>query len=92
LLLAASALHHLLERQPVLDQLARVDLHLVLLLVAAPGGDVVDARRGAQDQPHGPVLQRAQVHRAELLVGVDSIVYQNTWPRPELLGPSSGSP
>ena len=62
-------LHHLLERQAVLDELARVDLHLVLLLVSAPGHHVVDAGCGSQDQPHRPVVEGAQVHRGQLLVG-----------------------
>ena len=35
-----------------------------------PGGDIVHAGCGAQDQAYGPIVQRAQVHRAELLVRV----------------------
>ena len=35
-------LHHLVERQAVLDEQVRIDAHLVLLLVAAPA---VDLRR-----------------------------------------------
>ncbi len=69
LVVRGEALHHLLERQAVLDELTRVDLYLVLLLIAAPGHHVIDTRRGAQDQPHRPVVQGPQVHRGELLVG-----------------------
>ena len=61
--------HHFLEGHAVFHQPGRVDQHLELLLVSAPRGDVVDARRGAQRKAHGPVVQRAQLHRVQLLVG-----------------------
>ena len=89
LVVRREALHHLLERQAVLDELARVDLHLVLFLMAAPGHDVVDARRGAQDQPHGPVMQGPQVHRGQLLVGgLDRVPEHLTQAR--AVGPENG--
>jgi hypothetical protein len=39
-------------------------------------------------------VQSCSVRRSIALsfLSASSIVYQNTWPRPELLGPSSGSP
>ena len=39
-------------------------------------------------------VQSCSVRRsiAESFLSADSTVYQNTWPRPELFGPSTGSP
>jgi hypothetical protein len=39
-------------------------------------------------------FQSCRVRRsmAESFLSADSTVYQNTWPRPELLGPRLGSP
>src|SRR3546814_13911226 len=45
-----------------------IDLDLILALSASPGGDVINARRGAQDQPHGPFLRGTQVHVGDLLL------------------------
>src|SRR3546814_5129567 len=48
-----------------------IDLDLILALSASPGGDVINARRGAQDQPHGPFLRGTQVHVGDLLLADD---------------------
>ena len=46
----------------------RVDPDLVLTFAAAPGADVVHARRCAQDQAHRPLLPGTQVHVGDLVL------------------------
>ncbi len=69
-------LQHLRQRDAVGDQLVDVDLELVGLGLAAPAGDVDDARHGAEAALQDPVLQgleieHAEVRRAGELVAVD---------------------
>ena len=59
--------------EAILDEPQRIDHDLVLALLATPGHHVVHPRGGAQDQPHAPVLDGAQIHISQpgvqLLVG-----------------------
>ena len=61
LVVGAERLDQVAEGKPEGGELAGIDQHLELLFETAPGGDVVDARRRAQQQPHRPILHRAQI-------------------------------
>ena len=56
-------LHHLIEGNAVVQQLFRIDAHLILLLVAAPAVDLGRAGHRAHGRLDAPVLDRAQVRQ-----------------------------
>ena len=57
----ADGRHHRAERQVVGPETVRIDVDLVLLDIAADGGDFRDARHGIELIADEPVLQRAQI-------------------------------
>ena len=57
-LLSAIACDHLVQREAVPLEPPRVDDHLVLLRLAAPGVDLADAAHRAQPRAHVPVVER----------------------------------
>ena len=57
-------LQQLRQRQPVGDQLVEIDLQLEGLGLAAPAGDVDDARHRAEAPLQHPVLQGLEIEHA----------------------------
>ena len=74
---AAHRLGDALDRDAVRAQPHRVDVHLVLLLVAADGGDLGHAGDGLEVVAQVPVLQRAQFGEAALAGLVDERVLED---------------
>ncbi len=60
---ACDSLGHLVERDPILDQVGRSHEHLILLRVAAETVHLGHPGEGAQAWGDDPVLERAQLHR-----------------------------
>ncbi len=60
----AQRLQQLRQRDPVGDQLVEIDLQFVGLGLAAPAGDVDDARNGAKPALQHPVLQGLEIEHA----------------------------
>ena len=66
-------LHDLVEGQAVLDEPGRVDPHLILLFVAAPGVDFGSALGGPQFRLDDPIVDGAKLRNIVALAGHDVV-------------------
>ena len=66
-------LHDLVEGQAVLDEPGRIDPHLILLFVAAPGVDFGSALDGPQFRLDDPIVDGAKLRNIVALTGHDVV-------------------